>query len=287
LSPIVRNSFPKYLARKGYHTVAYYPVDGSFFNAESAFENYGLEEFVDGPALGLPADWTQIADRDVVDAIIRRGAFQRPGPSFYFISTTENHGPHTCHGAQAVPAFRVRFVGGASPEQTCTLHEYLRRARSTSDAFDAVAAQLRAVEKSTGRPYVLLAYGDHQPWSFTDGQYSVAGSVAAESGNHDFSAFRRRIDGHVTLFHLQASVGGVLKRKGFAEPPPATLLPTLVSAFVGASEDDLYVPLNFLAFSACGSDFRRGGCSLYPKILGWLGATLFTPPAAPVAVPGS
>jgi hypothetical protein len=79
----------------------------------------------------------------------------------------------------------------------------------------------------------------------------------------------------------------VLKRKGFAEPPPATLLPTLVSAFVGASEDDLYVPLNFLAFSACGSDFRRGGCSLYPKILGWLGATLFTPPAAPVAVPGS
>jgi hypothetical protein len=286
LSPIVRNSFPKYLAQKGYHTIAYYPVEGSFFNAQSAFENYGLQEFIDGPALGLSADWSQIVDRDVIGAIIRKGAFERPGPSFYFISTTENHGPHACHSESAQP-FRVRFVGPASPEQTCTLHEYLRRARSTSDAFEAVAAQLRAIEKRTGRPYVLLAYGDHQPWSFTDGRYSVAGSVAADSGVGDFSALRSRADGHVTIFHLQASARGVLKRKRFTDPPPATFLPTLVSAFVAASEDDLYVPLNFLAFSQCGSDFRRGGCSLYPDILGWLSASLLTPPRAPVGTSGS
>jgi hypothetical protein len=285
LAPLARNSFPKYLAQRGYHTAAYYPVDGSFYNAASAFGNYGLEEFVDGPALGLPADWSQIADRDVIQAVIRRGAFQRPGPSFYFISTTENHGPHTCYNEQAVPAFRVRFAGAASPEQTCSLHEYLRRARSTSDAFDAVAAELRATEKRTGRPYVLLAYGDHQPWSFTDGRYSVAGNIAAEAGHHDFSAFRSRMDGRVTLFHLQASARGVVKTKQFAVPPPATLLPTLVSAFVATSEDDLYVPLNFLAFSACGSDLRHGGCALYPDLLGRLSAFLLTPPIAPVAAP--
>jgi hypothetical protein len=63
-------------------------------------------------------------------------------------------------------------------------------------------------------------------------------------------------------------------------------LPTLASAFVATSEDDLYVPLNFLAFSACGSDFRRGGCALYPNLPGWLSAFLLTPATAPVAAPG-
>ena len=59
LAPMVRNSFPKYLARKGYRTTVYYPVDGSFYNAAVAFAAYGMEEFIDGPALGLPADWAQ------------------------------------------------------------------------------------------------------------------------------------------------------------------------------------------------------------------------------------
>ena len=206
LAPMVRNSFPKYLARKGYRTTVYYPVDGGFYNAAVAFAAYGMEEFIDGPALGLPADWAQIVDRDMVEAIVRQGAFERPGPFFYFISTTENHGPHDCPSdGAAAPAFRVRFQPDASAEQTCLLHEYLRRAESTSAAFERVAAELRAIEKRTGRPYVLLAYGDHQPWSFTDGRYSVAGNVATESGMRDFSAVRKRADDHVTLFHLQAS----------------------------------------------------------------------------------
>jgi phosphoglycerol transferase MdoB-like AlkP superfamily enzyme len=287
LAPMVRYSFPKYLARKGYRTTVYYPVDGSFYNAAAAFGAYGMQEFVDGPALGLPADWSQIVDRDLVDAIVRQGAFERPGPFFYFISTTENHGPHDCPSDAAVPpAFRVRFEAVVSAEQTCTLHEYLRRAASTSAAFDRVAAELRAIEKRTGRPYVLLAYGDHQPWSFTDGRYSVAGTVATESGMRDFSAVRKRADDHVTLFHLQASASAVVKPRRFDEPPPATLLPTLASAFVAGNEDDLYVPLNFLAYSSCGSDFRRAECALYPQILGWLSDTLLTAPA-PVATTGS
>jgi hypothetical protein len=287
LAPMVRYSFPKYLARKGYRTTVYYPVDGSFYNAATAFGAYGMEEFVDGPALGLPADWSQIVDRDLVDAIVRQGAFERPGPFFYFISTTENHGPHDCTTEDSsAPAFRVRFQAAASAEQTCSLHEYLRRAASTSAAFERVASELRAIEKRTGRPYVLLAYGDHQPWSFTDGRYSVAGNVATESGMRDFSAVRKRADDHVTVFHLQASAAAVVKARQFVEPPPATLLPTLASAFVAATENDLYIPLNFLAYSSCGSDFRRPGCALYPQILGWLSDTLLTAPK-PVATTGS
>jgi hypothetical protein len=283
LAPMVRTSFPKYLTRKGYRSAVYYPVEGSFFNAAAAFRAYGMEEFVDGPALGLPGDWAQIVDRDLVEAIVRHGAFEQAGPFFYLISTTENHGPHVCTADSAAPAFPVRFLAAASDEQTCTLHEYLRRARSTSAAFERVAAELHAIEKRTGRPYVLLAYGDHQPWSFTDGRYSVAGAVATESGMRDFSAVRRRADDHVTVYHLQASAAAAVKPQRFIDPPPATLLPTLASAFVAATVDDLYVPLNFLVYAACGSDFRRPGCALYPQIESSLSDTLLNslPPSAP------
>jgi len=286
LAPMVRYSFPKYLAQKGYHTAVYYPIEGSFYNAATAFGSYGMQDFIDGPALGMPADWGQIVDRDLITAIVRHGAFERPGPFFYFISTTENHGPHDCPNPAAPPVYRVRFLADALPEQTCTLHEYLRRARSTSDAFEHVAAELREIEKRTGRPYVLIAYGDHQPWSFTDGRYSVAGTVAAESGMRDFSAVRRLVDDHITFFHVQASASGIVKPRRFVNAPPVTLLPTLASAFVAASEDDLYIPLNFLMYSACGSDFRRPGCELYPQVLGLLSDTLLTTPT-PTATTGS
>jgi hypothetical protein len=213
LAPMVRYSFPKYLARKGYRTAVYYPIEGSFYNAAAAFGSYGMQDFVDGPTLGMPADWAQIVDRDLVAAITRQGAFERSGPFFYFISTTENHGPHGCPDVAAPPVFRVRFVADASAEQTCTLHEYLRRARSTSDAFERVAAELRTIEKRTGRPYVLVAYGDHQPWSFTDGRYSVAGAVASESGMRDYSAVRRLGDDHITFFHDAAADAGQRLRR--------------------------------------------------------------------------
>jgi phosphoglycerol transferase MdoB-like AlkP superfamily enzyme len=280
LAPMVRYSFPKYLARKGYRTAVYYPIEGSFYNAAAAFSAYGMQDFIDGPTLGMPADWGQIVDRDLIAAIIRQGAFEHPGPFFYFISTTENHSPHGCPSPAPPPVFRVRFLAEASDEQTCTLHEYLRRAGSTSDAFERVAHELRGIERRTGRPYVLVAYGDHQPWSFTDGRYSVAGAVAAESGMRDFSTVRRVADDHITVFHVQSSAPGVLKARRFANPPPVTLLPTLASAFVATSEDDLYIPLNFLMYSACGSDFRRPGCQLYPQVLNSLSDTLLTTPTA-------
>ena len=276
LAPMVRNSFPRYLSAKGYRTAAYYSVEGHVFNAEPAFSAYGFDEFVGGRALGLQGDWATIVDRDIGAAVIAHGAFERPGPFFYLINTNENHGPHPCRSDRTASSFPVMFERGASQEQTCAFHEYLRRARSTSDAFEMVAEELKAIERETGRPYVLLAYGDHQPWSFTDGLYSVAGGVAADSGVGDFSALRTTASGYMTFFHLQASGTAVLKQQRFAEPPPATLLPVLASAFVASSEDDLYMPLNLLAFSKCGSDLRHNHCSSQLQLDDSLRSSLFT-----------
>ena len=259
IAPKVKNSFVQYLARKGYKTGAYYPVEGGFYNTEKAFRSYGFAEFIDGRALRLPADWGRLVDRDIIKAVIEHGAFESAGPFFYFVGTSENHGPHHCRSFASEQQFVSKFAAKASFEQNCELNEYLKRAVSTSEAFELVLDQLRQIERLTGRPFVLLVYGDHQPWSFTKGIYSVAGGTAAERGFKDFSSVRTGADGYQTFFHLLASDRQIVRSR-FKQPPPASLLPTLASAFVATSNDDLYLPINFLAFASCGSDVRALAC---------------------------
>jgi phosphoglycerol transferase MdoB-like AlkP superfamily enzyme len=282
IAPKVKNSFVEYLARKGYRTAAYYPVEGSFYNAERAFNAYGFREFVDGRALGLPEDWGSLVDRDIIKAVTEHGAFKSSDPFFYFISTSENHGPHPCRSFESDEQFMTRFAAKVSFEKNCQLNEYLKRAVSTSDAFELVLKQLKQNERLTGRPFVLLVYGDHQPWSFTEGVYSIAGGTAAEQGFKNFADVRTSADAYQTFFHLLASDNTVVRSR-FTKPPPASLLPSLVSAFVATSYDDLYLPVNFLAFASCGSHIRASSCKRYAEIARSAKDALLTDPSSRVA----
>jgi phosphoglycerol transferase MdoB-like AlkP superfamily enzyme len=152
LAPGVKWSFVRYLSTLGYRSTAYYSAASAFYNVGAAFGNYGFDEFLDANALGLPADWGQLRDSEIVRAVIERGAFDAAGPFFHFISTAENHGPHPCTGVTD----RVEFSGPATAEETCQLSEYVKRARSTSAAFEQVLEQLRRIEQVTGRPFLLL-----------------------------------------------------------------------------------------------------------------------------------
>ena len=65
-----------------------------------------------------------------------------------------------------------------------------------------------------------------------------------------------------TFLHIR---GSALKPLNCCQEasPPAFLLPTLISSYVGASLEDLYLPMNLLAYERCGSDVlaeyqRRG-----------------------------
>ena len=149
--------------------------------------------------------------------------------------------------------------------------------------------QLKQIERRTGRPFVLLVYGDHQPWSFTEGVYSIAGGTATERDVQNFFRVRTNAEGNQTFFHLLASDNRVVRSR-FTKPPSASFLPTLVSAFVATSYDDLYLPINFLAFASCGSDIRASGCKRYGEIARSVRSALFTEPssrALPVGVPPS
>ena len=279
IAPKVKNSFAEYLARKGYKTAAFYPVEGGFYNADKAFKSYGFREFIDGRALGLAEDWGSLIDRDIIKAVIEQGAFQSSDPFFYFIGTSENHGPHPCQSFQTEQQFFTTFVAPVSFDEHCQLNEYLRRAISTSDAFELVLKQLKEIERQTGRPFVLLVYGDHQPWSFTEGIYSIPGGTAAEDGFKRFSGVRTKADGYQTFFHLLASDNTVVRTR-FTRPPPVSFLPSLVSAFVATSYNDLYLPINFLAYASCGSDIRASGCDRYAEIARLARHTLLTEPAS-------
>jgi phosphoglycerol transferase MdoB-like AlkP superfamily enzyme len=279
IAPKVKNSFAEYLARKGYNTAVFYPVEGTFYNADRAFKAYGFKEFIDGRALGLPEDWGSLIDRDIIKAVIEQGAFKASGPFFYFIGTSENHGPHPCRSFESEQQFLTKFTATVSFEEHCQLNEYLRRAISTSDAFELVLKQLKEIERQTGRPFVLLVYGDHQPWSFTEGIYSIPEGTAAEEGLKNFSGVRTNADGRQTFFHLLASDNTVVRSR-FTKPPPVSLLPSLVSAFVATSHDDLYLPINFLAYASCGSDIRASGCARYGEIARSARQALMTEPAS-------
>ena len=283
IAPKVKNSFAEYLARKGYKTAAFYSADGSFYNVANAFRSYGFQKFIDGPALGLPVDWGSLVDREIIKAVIGHDAFEHPGPFFYFIATSENHGPHPCRSFASTQEFLTTFAGSVSFAENCQLNEYLRRSISTSSAFELVLNELKRIERQTGRPFVLLLYGDHQPWSFTRGIYSVAGGTAVERGFKDFSSVRTTADGYQTIFHLLASDHRVIRSR-FATPPPVSFLPTLVSAFVATSHDDLYLPMNFIAYASCGSDIRAPGCQRYAEIARAARHSLLNEPAS-VALP--
>jgi phosphoglycerol transferase MdoB-like AlkP superfamily enzyme len=294
IAPKIKNSFVQYLVRKGYNTAAFYPIEGSFYNAEKAFKSYGFKKFIDGRALRLPEDWASLIDREIIEAVVEHGAFEGSEPFFYFISTSENHGPHPCRSFKSEQQFLTKFAAPVSFEKNCQLNEYLRRAISTSDAFELVLKRLKQIERQTGRPFVLLVYGDHQPWSFvqgdwdwvknagvgfSDGIYSIAGGTAADRGSKNFSGIGTNADGYQTFFHLLASENTVVRSR-FTKPPPASLLPTLVSAFVATSYDDLYQPINFLAFASCGSDIRTSGCDRYEEIARSMRGALLTDPSS-------
>jgi hypothetical protein len=273
VAPAVKWSFVRYLSALGYRSTAYYSTESDFYNVGAAFGNYGFDEFVDANALGLPRDWTQLRDLEIVRAVIERGAFDAAGPFFHFISTAENHGPHPC----TTGTDRVEFSRPTTAEETCQLSEYVRRARSTSAAFEQVLEQLRRIEQVTGRPFLLLAYGDHQPWSFTGGAYSIPGGTARQPRAASFSRVRTPVDGYETFFHIVGSVAPV--DPPIAEIVPVWFLPTLVSSFLATSDEGLYLPMNYRLRELCGADLVASGCSQLNDLVAALRTSILAPVA--------
>ena len=240
LSPFVDRSIAGYMRDHGYRTWAFFPHGGDFYNARHAYENYGFEKILDSVDLGR-GSWME-DDRDVAASVQAALGSAPVAPFFGYALLIENHAPHECV-SPGTAGFPVHFAATAEFTPNCALHEYLRRLGSTTAAVQSLIAYLAALEARTGRPYVMLVFGDHQPHTFS----STGGF------QYDYSSFRKVSDTRMTFFHIWSSMpDNPLRCCDVA--PPATVMPTLLSRFVTNVPDDVYLGINLWLHARCGSD---------------------------------
>ena len=244
LAPYVEKSLFTYLQARGYRSVAFFPNTGAFYNYRNAYRAYGADRILDNADQGLPDGWSA-TDVDLVGNFTRIMGPDPPAPFFAYVLLTENHGPHDCRIA-AIAEMPVRFSGTDAFVPNCALHEYLRRLASTEQAVASLVQYLERIEERTGRGFVLLTYGDHQPYTFTGYGWL----------NVDFGPLRTEAPPNQTYFHLLSSTTGRIRC--CLREIPATLVPTLVSAYVAKGPDDVFLGVNLWLFRRCGPDAIAG-----------------------------
>ncbi|MGE3247051.1 MAG: sulfatase-like hydrolase/transferase [Beijerinckiaceae bacterium] len=244
LAPHVRRTLLTGLREKGYATAAYYATDSTFFNTRAAFHHYGFEKDFDGPDLGFSGkDW-HVKDTEIAERVIRASARDdATKPFFKFVQLLENHAPHPCPPGKRPQDLKTQLAGNAGFAMDCQLDAYIGRMHSTSAAIKALQAWLGESEKRTGRPYLLVVFGDHQPHTFT----------GTDSAMYDFKPYRKDADPRFATFHIMGTAKNRL-RIDPASVIPLTLLPTLISAYTATAEKDLFLPVNAWALKRCGYD---------------------------------
>ena len=246
LGPYVNRTIASYFSDRGYSTSAFYPTNGNFYSARKAYINYGFETFIDGLELGLGEQWRK-SDVLVMDAYVNRHKLlygQDHAPFFSLFLTVENHAPHDCERFTEVRQLATTFREPVEFAMHCQLNEYIDRLRRTSDAVVNLRAYLESEQARTGRPYVIMAFGDHLPHTFVN-------SDTARLSPYRYEKLRRGGALRTTFVHVIGTASAVLR----AEPAevPITLLPTILSGFVSSAASDLYLPVNFLLLDHCGA----------------------------------
>jgi hypothetical protein len=243
LSPFVKNTLATYLSKRGYRTSAYYPHSGAFYNGRRAYQNYGFAEFFDNEDLGRPPGWKQ-TDVQIIDTFIGAARPTDDAQFFSYILLAENHSPHPCRHFSRRDEFFTSFAGSDDWQMNCSLNEYILRLRSTDQAMRRLTSYMETLEKTTGRPFVILIFGDHQPHTFTTTKI-------------DYGLVRTDKSSRETFFHVLSSAPQRLKC--CVSPVPTSLLPTLISAFVALNPEDIYLGVNFYLYNQCGSEIVTKG----------------------------
>jgi hypothetical protein len=162
LAPRLRRSLPLHLRSLGYRTVAVYPTEGNFLSAQTAYAQYGFDEFHARRELGFPDDWSDTRDAMVFEkALTLAQRPEDPRPVFLFVLTIRNHGPHGVEPEALPPEFSE-----AARRTSIRLADYIARLNDSSRDYSVLAKTWLG----SPRPRVIAWFGDHQPeaaWDFT------------------------------------------------------------------------------------------------------------------------
>lgn len=186
LAPRVKYTLPRALKNAGYRVIAVYSHSGEFLNARNAYAHYGFDMFYDGTDFGLDWDSTDADLFRVFRQIYSDEVEAHPDqPLFIFTLTLHQHGPHmTPLEKLPAPFNKPLFEGAFKPAEldnwlNLNLGNYLYRASLS----DAMLESMREMLWSSGRPTVLMHFGDHQP-SFDGAMHVIPKAVPKAAGKN-------------------------------------------------------------------------------------------------------
>lgn len=184
LSPRVEYSLARNFKAAGYRVIAVYSHTGEFLNARNAYANYGFDKFYDGTDNGLGWHSTDAELFDVFKQIYAEETSEHPDqPLFIFTLTLHQHGPHMIPLEQLPAPFdKPLFKGKFKPAEldvwlNLNLGNYLQRAALSSEMIES----MRELLWGSGRPTVMMHFGDHQP-SFDGAIHAIPKTVPKAAG---------------------------------------------------------------------------------------------------------
>jgi len=212
LAPRMRYSLPRQLKALGYRTVAVYPMPANFVDAADAYRNYGFDEFHDSDELGLTWGSDDQVIFDHLRALFRRLRAETSQPLFFMVATMRQHGPHDEALDTLPPPWNEPPAPALGEPLNRNLGTYLYRLHRS----DTAIADLRAFLFDSGRPALLVQFGDHHP-SFDGLETTLPSALPGETKSDarvdtyyridtNFAAAQVRVDGVLDL----AFLGGVV-----------------------------------------------------------------------------
>ncbi|HEX4893692.1 MAG TPA: sulfatase-like hydrolase/transferase [Hyphomicrobiaceae bacterium] len=161
----IHHTLPRTLAAAGYKTTLIASCRRSFLGYDAFYRSVGFDERIFADDLSPPFD-LHAFERTSSDGVFLAAATRalvngtacNVQPRFTYILTNYNHGPHSCTRAEGSPEAR-QF--GWSTCADAQYSEYYARLSETVASWERMRAEL--VERLSGRPVIVVHYGDHQP----------------------------------------------------------------------------------------------------------------------------
>ncbi|MDI9347476.1 MAG: sulfatase-like hydrolase/transferase [Methylacidiphilales bacterium] len=242
ISALVRQGFPSYLSSFNYQTYAFTFESKEFSSQAQGFYHFGISKIQDGIDLGFPLGWNNVTDDAYLHAVVDRLP-QSTYPQFVFISTIENHGPHTCTNFTHPEQLLTQFDSAMPFTLQCSLNEFIVR-----DTH--LAKGLQYLKQRIGmrrRPFILFIFGDHLPFSFTNQTYLP---FRSDNSIHQTDA--------LLLSNLPMS---------FTAPKQPLFLftiPTLISLFI--NHQDIFMQHNSSVIKNCKT-WPIESCIIYERLV--------------------
>ena len=139
-------SLPRQLAGKGFDTHAYHNFTARYWLRDQVYPRLGFQSFDSAEEMGLRLKQNGWPSDEKLYAKVLSRVDAAEAPQFHFIVTVMTHGAYAPGGDCGLP----------DPKGAC---DYRKRLDGAVTEFQKFIAGLKA----RGRPYLVLAFGDHLP----------------------------------------------------------------------------------------------------------------------------